>query len=223
MNGPGFTALGLGLYHPVSGNWCWIQEHPTYLRYVLTHMWRFLSIFLSAGIYIYIYFWVHRHFREIKMLGSNGYRGHSGDPDAEGGLEDNILEFSDTIALKSAAAPLNSEAASTTSHTGVNVAKSIIRNEDSTQNRGRSYSIGGNPLPTEAFVKRTLLLNAYPIMYIFLWIPGIANRIAEATDHPSRALTIMQATTQYVGLANAITYGLNEKVLRQLQAYISKE
>ncbi len=70
-------------------------------------------------------------------------------------------------------------------------------------------------------IKRTLLLNAYPIAYIILWIPGIANRIAEATNHPSQILAVAQASTQFVGLANAITYGINERVLIQLKDVFS--
>src|SRR5436305_11615880 len=30
------VALTKHYLHPVSGNWCWIQAKPTYLRYVLT-------------------------------------------------------------------------------------------------------------------------------------------------------------------------------------------
>ncbi|CAA9965779.1 glucose receptor git3 [Pyrenophora teres f. maculata] len=69
----------------------------------------------------------------------------------------------------------------------------------------------------EREIKRMLLLNAYPVLYIILWTPGMLNRLVEASGHKSRALTIMQCTTQYIGLANAITYGLN-KHLRKLVA-----
>jgi hypothetical protein len=59
-------------YGPVSGNWCvshlltegsgsngcinrcWLVEKPAYMRYVLTHMWRFLFIFLEIGLYTYL-------------------------------------------------------------------------------------------------------------------------------------------------------------------------
>lgn len=85
-------------------------------------------------------------------------------------------------------------------------------------NRIRPFSVAElNQTQTEARIKKAFLLNAYPIMYIILWIPGIMNRIAEATGHPTRVLGIMQCTTQFVGLANAITYGLNEKIWPQLR------
>lgn len=70
---------------------------------------------------------------------------------------------------------------------------------------------------TERCIRRAFLLNAYPIMYIILWLPAIMNRISDASGHRSRALTIMQCSTQFVGLANAITYGLNEKVPARLR------
>ncbi|KAK0661747.1 hypothetical protein DIS24_g2344 [Lasiodiplodia hormozganensis] len=60
-------------------------------------------------------------------------------------------------------------------------------------------------------VRRMLLLNAYPVAWVVLWLPGIANRLVEAAAGSSpRWLRIMQSTTQYVGLANALTYGFNE-------------
>jgi hypothetical protein len=71
-------------------------------------------------------------------------------------------------------------------------------------------------------IQKLLLLNAYPIAYVLLWIPGILNRIVEATGHKSRTLAIMQASTQYIGLANAITYGYNEQIKRQLAERFKK-
>jgi hypothetical protein len=53
---------------------------------------------------------------------------------------------------------------------------------------------------------KMLFLNMYPVTYLILWIPGIANRIAEAMGHDSRALVIMQSSTQFIGLANACVY-----------------
>ena len=66
-------------------------------------------------------------------------------------------------------------------------------------------------------VQKTMLLNAYPILYIILWIPGIANRIAEATNNQSYVLGILQSATQFIGFANAITFGWNEQIWRYLK------
>jgi hypothetical protein len=72
-------------------------------------------------------------------------------------------------------------------------------------------------------VQKTMLLNAYPILYIILWLPGIANRIAEASGNPSYILRILQSATQFIGLANAITFGWNERIGQHLKArFIAK-
>jgi hypothetical protein len=62
-------------------------------------------------------------------------------------------------------------------------------------------------------IKRMLLLNGYPLLYVILWIPGIINRVFEATGSTtnSRVLAILQCSTQFVGFSNAITYGLNQQ------------
>jgi hypothetical protein len=65
----------------------------------------------------------------------------------------------------------------------------------------------------ERDIKKMLLLNGYPICYVILWIPGITNRIMEASGNTSnkRVLNILQASTQFIGFANAVTYGLNQQ------------
>jgi hypothetical protein len=55
----------------------------------------------------------------------------------------------------------------------------------------------------EAHIRKLLLFNAYPVADIILWIPGILNRFIELTGHKSRTVAILQASTQFVGLANA--------------------
>lgn len=57
---------------------------------------------------------------------------------------------------------------------------------------------------------RMLLLNMYPVTYLVLWIPGIANRIAEGMGYEVRALVILQSSTQFIGLANASVYVYKE-------------
>lgn len=71
----------------------------------------------------------------------------------------------------------------------------------------------------EREIKRMLLLNAYPVMYVLLWIPGLVNRFMEATGNASnsRVLAALQASSQFVGLANALTYGFNAKLRRKVR------
>lgn len=71
-------------------------------------------------------------------------------------------------------------------------------------------------------IKRMLLLNAYPIMYVLLWLPGLINRFIEASGHGGaggRTLAALQASSQFVGLANAITYGFNTAMRTRLRRW----
>ena len=76
--------------------------------------------------------------------------------------------------------------------------------------------------PQYQAIQKMLLLNSYPLTYIVLWIPGIVNRLIEATGHKSTVMQLIQASTQLVGLANAVTYGWNEKVSSQVREYFTK-
>lgn len=62
----------------------------------------------------------------------------------------------------------------------------------------------------EGEVWRMVLLNLYPLTYLLLWLPGLANRVVEATGGYSRVLGVMQSSTQWVGVANACVYGVRE-------------
>ncbi|KAI9792074.1 MAG: hypothetical protein M1816_003056 [Peltula sp. TS41687] len=238
MDFKGLTALGLGLYHPVSGNWCWIEEKPAHLRYVLTYGWRFLFIVLSVIIYTYLYLYLHYHFKRIRSLRTSQRPPPPSLPTTphHKWADDGLL--SKRPALKMSSFSTSSTGSSSVcvesqkdlkspeppTSPGVMVAKTICQESYVPSiNNSNNPSSPVEPIcnahlaATEACVKKTLLLNAYPIMYIILWIPGIANRIVEATGSSSRPLTILQASTQYIGLANAITYGLNERVVGQLR------
>ena len=45
-------------------------------------------------------------------------------------------------------------------------------------------------------------------------------RISQATGHYSYVLQVMQASTQFIGFANAVTFGWNEKIGEQLKRKI---
>lgn len=71
----------------------------------------------------------------------------------------------------------------------------------------------------EREIRRMLLLNAYPTLYVLLWIPGIVNRFMEATGTtPSdmRVVGALQSTSQFVGFANALTFGLSATMRRRI-------
>lgn len=67
--------------------------------------------------------------------------------------------------------------------------------------------------------KTNMRQNAYPTLYVLLWIPGIVNRLMEATGKtPSnpRAVAALQSTSQFVGFANALTFGINATMRRRI-------
>ncbi|KAF3924632.1 hypothetical protein AA313_de0203272 [Arthrobotrys entomopaga] len=96
------------------------------------------------------------------------------------------------------------------------------RDDDLGDHEGDRKKSRNNNSARSRRVRRILLLNAYPAMYILLWIPGIINRLTEATGHSSNVSAFLQASTQFIGLANAITYGWNERVGKQLREHISE-
>ncbi|KAF3040204.1 hypothetical protein E8E11_002671 [Didymella keratinophila] len=74
----------------------------------------------------------------------------------------------------------------------------------------RAATRSDNKSKVDREIWRILLLNMYPVTYLILWIPGIANRVAEGMGYEIRALVILQSSTQFIGLANAIVYVYKE-------------
>ncbi|KAF4333313.1 cyclic AMP receptor 2 [Fusarium beomiforme] len=79
------------------------------------------------------------------------------------------------------------------------------------QSNASEFRMRPNTHQVELEVKRMLLLNAYPFMYVLLWAPGLINRLMEASGNPNSKTVnaALQAPTQFIGLANALTYGFN--------------
>ncbi|KAL0950073.1 hypothetical protein HGRIS_010077 [Hohenbuehelia grisea] len=271
-----FTALGKGWYVPVSGNWCWLTSTPVYLRYALTHGWRYLFMLCEVGLYTYLHFYLRRHFRMLAIpiisQGSQATK-HTSRPvplmpitfannntqssdtqfDSQGSQTKSKAEtlnpptpnpegaqytmrrqseasshnpFSPSAATEVpsspeplSATPLRFSEGRTSSGSSWKAKlpfQHIMshRSDDLELNNNRSST---STSPRHRAIQRILLLNAYPLLYIILWIPGLANRIVEATGNKSRVTAILQASTQFVGLANALTYGWNERIARQLK------
>ncbi|KAK1984716.1 G protein-coupled glucose receptor regulating Gpa2-domain-containing protein [Colletotrichum cereale] len=84
------------------------------------------------------------------------------------------------------------------------------------------FPIRSQTKKVEREIKRMMLLNAYPIMYVALWIPGLVNRLMEASGNnsQSRVLAALQSSSQYIGFANAITYGFNQHVRHRVKGDI---
>lgn len=276
-------AASQGAMGPVSGNWCWIMSTRTDLRYALTHGWRIAIIFCTTGIYIFVWWFMHRHFRSIVstdgstttkgswMSRRRGFKKMKNDPAAATEAEQQQTELS--MMSKSRISRIGNDwelSAPEAAYIGDDDAHSDADEGRRHQQRGSLSDVseddeideeeederyghggrrarfaeqehkhlereakggGGGERPTfndlrttdsefptrrqtrnmEREIKRVLLLNAYPIMYVVLWIPGLTNRFMEATGHKSdsRVLAALQASSQFVGLANALTYGFN--------------
>ncbi|KAG6000613.1 hypothetical protein E4U21_005286 [Claviceps maximensis] len=102
----------------------------------------------------------------------------------------------------------------TTRHTHTAAA---VADKDFVSKPAHASAISVAKIPAPPNVRRMLLMNGYPIAYILLWIPGIANRLVESINGSSpQWLTALQGTTQFIGFVNAITYGYSEQMRRDL-------
>lgn len=70
----------------------------------------------------------------------------------------------------------------------------------------------------EREVKRMLLMNAYPIFYVLLSIPGMVNRLLQASGSPppDRVLDALQAASAFIGFTNAVTYGFSRQLRQRI-------
>ncbi|KAJ8507827.1 hypothetical protein ONZ45_g9844 [Pleurotus djamor] len=203
-----FLALGKGWYGPVSGNWCWLVEKPPYLRYVLTHGWRYLFMLIEVGLSIYLHVYLRRHFRKARVPMVYSTPTHATPPSTMSFAPNPHLPADESVVIR-----INQEISQGTdagaaypgqySHLDSKEIPAHLSSPNSTPTA--KFQLDRFENPRHKAVQRILLLNAYPLFYIILWIPGLANRVVEASGHSSKVTQIMQASTQFVGLANALT------------------
>ncbi|KAK2614743.1 hypothetical protein N8I77_001548 [Diaporthe amygdali] len=327
------VAVSLNVMTPVSGNWCWITAKRPDLRYGLTHGWRIGIIFLTVLLYVYIWWFVHRHFRAL--FGSRrgaryGYNPVTGAVHTESAkLTRERLEESqgttligdmdtrplsdirdapkdssdgrDDVTMSDFSLPIQGiEEVTGTERdlvSTVTIPAPSVGHADAKRNYSRHFPTPESDKPeicprvrhsvdvrvsiakksyswlppgippgsstritphtetkitstrcsraapskpqrhmsvsqrdagaqsrahqVEKEIRRMLLLNAYPTLYVLLWIPGIVNRFMEATGNtPSnpRAVAALQSTSQFVGFANALTFGVNANMRRRISS-----
>ncbi|KAL4258689.1 Glucose receptor Git3 N-terminal domain-containing protein [Pleurotus pulmonarius] len=247
-----FLALGKHWYAPVSGNWCWLVDNPVYLRYVLTHGWRYLFMLLELILYTYLHIFLRRHFRRLAVpivsnvptssnhftqsipltpvtftpqphadateskhdVASSSHPEYPASPFADDDLPKVRSPLTDNPYDAEPSSPIpTGPPQSQSKHSGGGSLKHVFAHRRAEKPNKPASSVN----PRERAIQRVLLLNAYPLLYIILWIPGLANRIIEASGGSSRVTQVMQASTQFVGLANALTYGWNERIMTQLK------
>ncbi|GAB7345805.1 hypothetical protein MBLNU457_4066t2 [Dothideomycetes sp. NU457] len=203
----GSTAAGLRALGPVSGNWCWIVASRTDLRYGLAHGIRYAIIIAVVVIYTITFAYLKPLIKSLSASGSasRSYcinHGEQSDPSPE--------------TTPSAPAAVNVEMQEDTIHNEKDTFRIIsVDIEDPPNDYIQRLPPAVNARTIrQTQINRLMILKAYPILYIVLWLPGIANRIAEATGHPTRALQILQASTQFIGFADSVTYLIQDRLLR---------
>ncbi|KAF8345109.1 hypothetical protein F5887DRAFT_1074757 [Amanita rubescens] len=183
----GFLALGMEWYAPATGNWCWIEPKPVYLRYLLLHGWRFLFIIIEISLYIYLNIYLRRHYRALAAEGISppggiGSRFTRTEPRQESSSRVLVttIDLGEKSTIKStseATASVYSPNTSQRSTTGL-----LPQDRPRSTFWARLTGLRGTSRTTSDFsadarykaIQRALLLNAYPLAYIILWIPGIS-------------------------------------------------
>jgi hypothetical protein len=213
----GTVGLLEGSYGYVSGNWCWIQSSRLDLRYALSHGWRIAIFFVTIGIYTYIYIRLKSVFASLRSLSTNTATNTVHDnPDAVPADSDNDTQKILVSNSVSVSHEMQNMEGVTRSEDGSYQNEATTRSTVTFDRRAANDDSGfeQSRMPAAPNVKKMLLMNGYPIAYIILWIPGIANRLAESVGQSPRWLNALQACTQYIGLINALTYGMSEQMRR---------
>ncbi|EEY20469.1 conserved hypothetical protein [Verticillium alfalfae VaMs.102] len=207
--------LGMAAWLHDRGNWCWIRSNRLDLRYGLSHGWRIAIFFVTIVIYTYIYIKLKRVFKGLRSMstatGTRRKTDHMvtvpSDPD-NNDTQKILVAHSVSVSHEMQNLPRTPDTAD--HERGYN-------NDPVTQSTVTASGTDSRPfeasrMPAAPNVRKMLLMNGYPIAYIILWMPGIANRLAESVGKSPRWLSAMQASTQYIGLINALTYGLSEQM-----------
>lgn len=211
------------------------------LRYALTHGWRLAIFFATIGIYTYIYIHLRQQFGKLRLgnpsSGSEGTSTHhtvSGNDHGDGGLESvdtqHILATTSfEVTLEMGERPNGSKptpAATTQWSVSADKPKqahfqTAEQSHDTSMKSPRKSAVrplSKSNMPPPPNLKKMMLMNGYPIAYIILWIPGIANRLTESLNGSSPVwLKALQSSTQFVGFVNAVTYGFSEQRVTSLK------
>jgi hypothetical protein len=80
------------------------------------------------------------------------------------------------------------------------------------RSQGYPHAMSTQRLRNKTLLRKIRVLQIYPILYVILCLPGIASRISEAIGYHLKVLELLQASTQFIGLANAIAFELTRRM-----------
>lgn len=210
----GTIALATDNIEPVTGNWCWISRDPLYLRYVLAHGWRFAIFVIVAGLYVAIFLHVRRRLSQRNRTPTLN-RAYSFSMYADSASVTNVSMIHNELIRGKNATPTMPREAVTRASSERNKETGLEAAQDAKQTaqqrlgvRPRVRVLHSSTLDHDT--KHWLLLSLFPLAYIVVWIPGMANRFAELVGYQADWLIALQATTQLTGLVNALVYGFRE-------------
>lgn len=215
-------ALLMNKIEPVSGNWCWIAQRPDYLRYVLGHGWRYLIFLVVIGCYGAIFFNVRRRLTErnhsATLKRSYSFSMYtSSAPDVNVSMANNeLIRGNPTMPATVREAVTRASSSERSREIGLEAAQEA--KQTAQQRLGikpRIRVVQSSNLDHDT--RHWLFLSLFPLAYILVWIPGIANRLVELTGNSSQSLTMLQASTQLTGFVNALVYGFREHKALQRQ------
>ncbi|KAJ3100218.1 hypothetical protein HDU97_002401 [Phlyctochytrium planicorne] len=199
----GYKIVGMG----IAGGWCWFanlkddKPKSTLVRYVTSHGPRMAIIFSMLVMYIDIFLRLRYKLKvqesKIASMGggssSNGTGSfNSSDKHHHHGHHRPPTNATNANAWANTTAPPSPSVS----------AWSMEADKASTEMRARLDA-------QKAAIQKLLI---YPTIYAVLWIPGILNRIFEATNQSKDTIKItvfFMFTIQLIGFANAVTYGFS--------------
>lgn len=214
---PFFTAslaLVMNKIEPVTGNWCWIAQDPPYLRYALGHGWRFAIFLAVIGIYVAVFFSVRRRLskrnQEPKLRRSYSFSMYT-----DSASDVNTMMSNNELIRGKHTMPATVREAVTRTSSDRNKTTGLEAAQESKLGAQQRLGIKPRIRVTQSSrldhdTRHWLLLSLFPMAYIVVWIPGLANRFAELGGHQEQWLIAAQATTQLTGLVNALVYGFKE-------------
>lgn len=221
-------ALATDHIEPVTGNWCWIASKPAYLRYVLGHGFRYVIFAVVIGAYASIFFSVHKRLSSRNKIETLHPR-YSFSMYTENATDVNVSMVHDELIRGKVTMPTMVREAVTKSSSSRNKETGLEAAQEAKQEaqlrlgvKPRIRVLASSELDRDT--KHWLLLSLFPLMYILVWLPGVFNRLVEATGNYSQTLTALQALTQLTGLVNALVYGFREhRMLHRRQSVIREQ